>query len=115
MSSSNKVDAAVYMVSVPDNQVAKRISHHLVEAGLAACVQVVPISSVYMWEGEVNEDNELLLLIKTRNSLQDEVESTVGSLHPYDVPEILRVGVQGGNQPYLDWIVDVTKKSEINK
>ncbi len=84
---------------------ATRIARALVEQQLAGCVQIVgPITSIYRWEGAIEEAEEFLLIVKTRQSLYTTIEATINALHPYDVPEVLAVPVAGGSQSYLDWL-----------
>jgi periplasmic divalent cation tolerance protein len=101
-------EATVGMVSVPNQEAADKIAQALVEGRLAACVQAFPIKSTYSWEGEINTDDELLLLVKSRASLAEKIRELVVSLHPYDVPEVLFVAVGSGHSPYLSWIDSVT-------
>ena len=72
---------------------------------LAACVNIVPgISSVYVWEGKVENDEELLMMIKTRTDTVPALSEYVRKNHPYDVAEVISTSIEQGNQPYLDWI-----------
>lgn len=75
----------------------------LVEAGLVACAQAVPIESVYVWEGEVQYDHEVLLLLKTRSDRFDVIAEFATEHHSYDLPAITAVPL-GGTREYLDWI-----------
>lgn len=95
---------AVALVAVGNGDQARSIAHALVEQRLAACVQIMPIESVYTWEGEVRHDDELLLLVKTRSELFPALEGAVRSLHEYEVPEILMIEVTAGHNPYLTWL-----------
>ena len=95
---------AVVLVAAGSRDEARAIAMALVERQLAACVQLLPIQSVYVWEGEVVDDDEILLLVKTRADAFDEIVEAVRSLHSYEVPEIVLLDVAAGDQPYLDWI-----------
>ena len=103
--SPSEPEVQVVLVTAPDSEVAVKLARALVEAGLAACVNVVEgVRSIYRWEGEVRDEREVLLVIKTRRERSDELAARVRELHPYDVPEVLALPVVGGSRPYLDWV-----------
>jgi len=105
--SSRYIDGTHSMafVTAPDETVAKKLAKGLVENKLAACVNIIPsVTSVYEWEGKINEDSELILMIKTRTSRIDDVSKYVRENHGYDVPEVISAPIQNGNAAYLDWI-----------
>lgn len=83
---------------------ADRIADALVARRFAACVQQLPIRSTYRWEGEVQHDDEILLLVKTRAARFADVASAVRELHSYDVPAITAVAIVRGSDDYLTWI-----------
>ncbi len=84
---------------------AERIARALVERRLAACVNVVPgVVSFYHWKGELQRDEEWLLVIKTRAEALEPLRSALVSLHPYELPELVAWPIAGGHQPYLRWI-----------
>ena len=86
---------------------AQIIAQHLVETKLAACVQVVgPITSIYRWKGKVENAQEWLCLIKTRDDLYNKVEAAIKSKHPYETPEIIAVPIVKGSKEYLSWLDD---------
>ena len=92
------------------NEDAKRIAKEVVEKRLVACAQIVgPISSTFWWDGKVDEEQEWLLIMKTRKALYDELEKAIKNVHPYDVPEIIAQDIINGNRDYLDWIDRETK------
>ena len=99
-------DRSVVLTTAGSPDEARRLARALVEARLAACAQLVPIDSVYRWEGEVREDREVLLVIKTSTDRYAEVEALVRELHSYEVPEVVRLDVAEGLPEYLDWIGD---------
>ena len=88
---------------------AARIAEALVDARLAACVQVVgPITSRYRWEGAVRSDREWLCIAKTRAALFERVAQAIRGVHSYDVPEITALPVVAGTDDYLAWITGET-------
>ncbi|MEZ6187690.1 MAG: divalent-cation tolerance protein CutA [Planctomycetota bacterium] len=103
-------NAVVLVSTAPDAEVAGAVARGLVEAQLAACVNVVPgVRSIYRWQGEVHDDAELLLVIETTPALQARCIAELERLHPYDVPEALALPTHGGSQAYLAWIHEVTQ------
>ena len=100
-------DAIVALSTVGNAGDAQRIGRALVERRLVACVNVVPgVTSIYAWKGSVTTDSELLLVIKTRRAKLDEVRSALLELHPYEVPELIALPIEGGHGAYLEWIED---------
>jgi periplasmic divalent cation tolerance protein len=100
----------VVLVTAPDLAAGAQIGRRLVEEGLAACANLLPgIHSVYRWQGEIQEDAEVLLIMKTRASLVAALEARVRALHPYELPEVVALDVSGGSPPYLDWVRGATK------
>lgn len=98
--------ARVALCTVPDRETALRLARSLVGARLAACVNVVPgLTSVYRWEGAVEESAEILLVIKTTTEALPSLSARIVAEHPYSVPEILALEPRHGHQPYLDWIL----------
>lgn len=102
--------AAVVLITAPSREVGRQIASLLLEKRLAACVNILgPVNSLYTWEGKAQEDEEYLLVVKTRTGLlQDGVIPAVQAVHPYDLPEIIALPVIGGLEDYLDWIQNVT-------
>lgn len=96
---------SIAYVTTPNENSAKELARKLVEHKLAACVNIVPgLTSVYEWEGKLNEDHETLLMIKTRTSRVDELAKFVRENHPYSVAEVISVPIENGNPPYLEWL-----------
>jgi periplasmic divalent cation tolerance protein len=93
------------MTNVPDLTVAAALAGHLVEQGLAACVNTLaPCTSIYHWQGKIESAQEIPLLIKTTQDRYIEVEAAICKLHPYELPEIIQVPVAGGLPAYLEWL-----------
>ncbi|XP_035438553.1 protein CutA homolog [Spodoptera frugiperda] len=113
--SSGIADADKYSVAyvtVPSVDVGKTIGHGLVKNKLAACVNVIPqVTSIYEWEGKINEDSEALLMIKTRTTQVDKLTEFVRTNHPYSVCEVISLPIKNGNPPYLKWIGDTVPEN----
>lgn len=105
-----KSQPIVVLITAPSNDVARQIAQLLVEQKLAACVNIIPkITSIYSWEGKIQEDEELLLIAKSWLELfASQLVPAVQSIHPYQVPEILALPISNGLQTYLDWMQQVT-------
>ena len=88
---------------------AQKIARTLVERLLAACVNIVAVDSVYRWEGEVEQAQEWLLVVKTTDDAFDRVRAAITELHSYEVPECVSVVVENGSAEYLQWIGDSVK------
>jgi periplasmic divalent cation tolerance protein len=98
-------DFQIVLSTCADRDQAERIALRLVERHLAACVNILPsVQSIYRWQGAVESAAEVLLLIKTSTARSQEVQSTIASLHSYEVPEFLVLPVLGGSDAYLAWL-----------
>jgi len=102
------MEYCLIITTTPNEQEARSLTKSILESRLAACVQLSNISSYYLWDNEVNNDNEVKLLIKTKKSLYDKLESYIIENHSYDTPEIIMLNIDDGNEKYLDWIKEVT-------
>lgn len=96
----------VVLVTVGSQQEGVAIATALIQSQLAACVSLLPIQSVYTWQGELHQDEEWQLLIKTDLALFSTLEAKIRSLHSYEVPEIIALPIIAGSQPYLQWIAE---------
>ncbi len=96
----------VVLVTTPTAEQAAAIARTLVEEKLAACGNVVPgIRSIYAWEGKLCDEAEALLILKVPSARLQQLSDRIVALHPYDVPEVVGVRIEGGNERYVDWIV----------
>lgn len=97
----------------PDKRSADTIAAALVEGGHAACVNIVPgLTSVYRWQGRVERDSELLLLVKTTPEAYPRVQETLRRLNPNELPEIIAVPVERGLTDYLNWVSQQTAQED---
>jgi periplasmic divalent cation tolerance protein len=95
----------VVLSTVATAEDAERLARALVERGLAACVNVVPgVVSFYRWKGELQRDEERLLVVKTRADRFEALREALVGLHPYEVPEVVALPVAAGHEPYLRWL-----------
>ena len=103
--------AVLILVTAEGRDDAERIGEGLVVDHLAASCNVIPsVASFYYWDGQLKRNHEALLLIKTLESLASNVEEYVRSHHAYDLPEILRLPVEGGSSAYLNWLEEQVAK-----
>ena len=107
----------IVFITAPSKEIGREIANTLLDQKLAACVNIIsPINSLYIWEGKINDDEEALLVVKTRaDLLKDGLVPAVKSVHPYEVPEILALPILMGLESYLEWIEEVTDQGEGNR
>jgi len=98
----------VMLTTTPTREEAKEIARLLIAEKLAACVQLLPIESFYVWQGQTQNEAEVLLLIKTQSALFEKAISRIKAVHSYTVPEIVALPFTSGFAGYLDWIGEVT-------
>ncbi|WP_295392314.1 divalent-cation tolerance protein CutA [uncultured Thiodictyon sp.] len=104
-----ETDCRLVFCTCPDQETAARIAERLVGERLAACVNLLPgIASIYRWEGEVQRETEVLLLIKTVAGRLPALTETLRGLHPYQVPEIIALPIAAGLPDYLNWVTSCT-------
>jgi periplasmic divalent cation tolerance protein len=98
-------DCIVVLVTAGSHEEGERIADALVTEQLAACVNLVgPIRSIYRWENQIQRDQEVLLIIKTRAALYAALEARVRAVHSYQTPEVIAVPIITGSEAYLDWL-----------
>jgi len=99
----------VILCTVPDEATAEKLATGLVEGRLAACVNAVPgVKSFYRWQGKIEAETEIQLLIKTRSERFDELAAWISENHPYEVPEIIAIPADRVSDAYLAWAVEQT-------
>ena len=104
-------DFVVVFVTAPSTEVAANLAKTLVTEKLVACVNILPgLRSIYVWEGKVCDEVEVLCVLKTRRALFAAVRERVAALHPYHVPEIIALPLVEGSEPYLIWLRDETRE-----
>jgi len=96
----------VVLVSTASQQEAEAIATALVSSKLAACVSILPIQSIYTWQGELHQEQEWQLLIKTDLGQFSSLETKIKQLHSYAVPEVIALPIVFGSQSYLQWIAE---------
>lgn len=104
------MEYCVVMVTTATEAEALSLADQLVAEHLAACVQILPIRSIYCWQGTVHRDPEWQLLIKTRIALFEQVRDRLLALHSYEVPEIIALPIIAGSPTYLNWVKEQTQK-----
>ena len=105
-------DKVVVLITAASQRECKRIAKHLIEARLAACVNITQgIESVYRWEGKITNAKEFLMLIKTTRELFEEIKHAVAQIHSYHTPEIICLPIIDGSRNYLQWVADSVKPS----
>lgn len=97
----------IVLCTCPNNQVAHQLASRLVEDKLAACVNIISgVKSIYRWQGKIETDDEVQLVIKSKKQLFNPLADKINLLHPYDVTEVIALDIQQGNQAYLTWLED---------
>ena len=100
-----KTDAIVVLTTVASTDDAHTLVRGLLDRRIIACGTILPAArSLYRWEGEIVDEGEIVVLIKTRESLVDELQEAFTEMHPYAVPELLALRVTAGLRKYLDWL-----------
>ncbi|MDX2099229.1 MAG: divalent-cation tolerance protein CutA [Leptolyngbyaceae cyanobacterium bins.59] len=100
----------VVLVTASSQTEAETIAESLVQSGLAACVNLFPVRSIYTWKGVVERSEEWQLLIKTTQDQFESLAKQVRTLHSYEVPEIILLPIVSGSEPYLRWISEQTHR-----
>ena len=100
---------SITISTCPNKDTAKSIAKLLVENRLAACVQMFPIESVYVWQDKICDESEIMLLIKSKAEMFGRISALITKYHTYEVPQIIQIPITGGLPEYLKWIEDWVK------
>ncbi len=99
---------AIIVSTYPDKKLISKIANKLVKDKIAACVNITKISSVYSWQGKIENADEFLAVFKTTQKNKSRLKKEIKKTHPYQVPEIAELEVTDINKPYLQWLADST-------
>ncbi|KAK5978300.1 CutA divalent cation tolerance [Trichostrongylus colubriformis] len=104
----------VVYVTAPSKEVALKIAKAAVERKVAACVNIIPgVTSVYEWQGKLHEDSEVVMIMKTRDSLVEELHKVVIENHTYDVPAFVSLNTEAESFPYATWLLEQTNTTKL--
>lgn len=103
-------DHLLVITTLPDHAAGERLATALVEAGLAACVNIgAPVTSIYRWDGRMQRGSEVMLTIKTTRERYPAIEQAIVAGHPYELPEVIALPITAGLNDYLKWIDACTR------
>lgn len=103
------MDEIVVLITASNEDEAVRIANAILEDRLAGCINIVrDIRSIYIWQGKIEDEKEVLMVVKTRKPLFNDLEEKVKKIHSYTVPEIIALPVTDGSKDYLKWLKEVT-------
>jgi periplasmic divalent cation tolerance protein len=106
VSSTGSTGIAVVLVTAPNEENAALIARTLVEEGLIVCANLLPnVRSIYKWEGSIADEREVMLVLKAPATSYAALQARILSLHPYNVPEVLRLEVPEGSPAYVKWVL----------
>ncbi|MHA1196501.1 MAG: divalent-cation tolerance protein CutA [Promethearchaeota archaeon] len=104
------LDALIFFVTAPNLEEGNKIARLLVEQKIVACINIIQnVISIYWWKEKIEEDSEVLLIIKTNKKNAKRLMAKIKEIHPYDTPECISVEVNDGLKSYLEWINQVTE------
>jgi len=102
-------DGLLVITTLPNADAAAELAKNVVGERLAACANLIPaLRSIYKWQGKIQDENEVLILFKTRQVHYESLKARILELHPYEVPEVLAIPVEQGYAAYLDWLATET-------
>jgi periplasmic divalent cation tolerance protein len=103
-------NSLVVFVTASSKEEAETIASAMVEERLAACANIVPsVTSIFRWEGKVERESEVLIILKTRRAVFSQLVDRIEELHSYEVPEIIALPIVGGSDAYLEWLKQETE------
>jgi periplasmic divalent cation tolerance protein len=107
------MEALVVYISAPNEEEAAKIAKILVEERLAGCVNIIKdIRSIYSWQGKLEDEKEVLMIVKTRLELFSALTSKVKELHSYTVPEVIAMPIVDGSEEYIKWLKEATTQNQ---
>ncbi|MEG3225200.1 MAG: divalent-cation tolerance protein CutA [Methanobacteriales archaeon Met13] len=99
----------IYVTTSGEDE-SEKIAKKLLEEKLAACANIIPnMKSLFWWDGEIEEDTESILILKTRSNYLDTIKKRVKDIHSYDVPCVLEIPIKNGSEEYLKWLEESLK------
>ena len=108
------MDYAFILTTVSTEEEGHMIANELVKNKLAACVSIVPkVHSIYEWENAIQNETEVLLMIKTTKAREKDIYQTVQSLHSYEIPELITLPIDNGSDTYLHWLENSVRSTGI--
>ncbi len=106
-------DKRIVLTTASSEEEARKLARHLVEGQVAACVNIVPhITSIYRWQGKIEEAREWLLIVKTTAAAFAQVRQAIAELHSYELPECISLAIEDGSPAYLEWIAESVSTAE---
>jgi periplasmic divalent cation tolerance protein len=103
----------IVLVTTGTREEAKKITRNLLDQKLIACANIMgPVSSLFWWKEKINQENEFLVLMKTRSALFEKLATAIKQIHSYEVPEIIAVPITKGEQSYLEWLNSSLREGE---
>jgi periplasmic divalent cation tolerance protein len=105
----DEIAALLVLTNLPDQASAEKLAQELVCEKLAACVNILaPCTSIYQWQGKIEQAREIPMLIKTTSAAYQALEAVIRQSHPYELPEIVQVPITGGLPAYIQWLIAET-------
>jgi len=105
------MDAIIIYCTVPDKKIAQEIAKYIVKNHYGACVSMIDkVDSVFSWDGEMEKEKEVMLMIKTLRTNFQKIKSLITEIHPYNVPEIIAVPIVDCSEEYLEWLIHETQQ-----